>query len=235
MSGDPQTLHIINHVYGTAPGNGVEAGNHKHLEAQLQIRIPDAEYGTDATRFVTWAATFTRSTCIDLKHSDKWHCEYCGKRARGQIPIIAAWTHSTPPKMVMCTYLVCDVNSSCGDQAREAIREDAPGAEFPPETPGSVYPQAAGCANCKSDASAENDLRRCTSCKLIRLVLDTPYHSLNIQPYQYINICLDTAGRIVSKSTGADTRKYARPSKRSIGLRLICCLNRLGLNIPESF
>lgn len=60
-------------------------------------------------------------------------------------------------------------------EAHDRINEEHRGimGPHPPpmsKPPGEIYPLGASCANCKTDVSAQSDMKRCGACKMTRYV-----------------------------------------------------------------
>lgn len=124
MSEDPQPFFLSAIVYGSAPGDGVDAcqsGPPRRVEVQFQIRVPDAISNSPARDVNDWVKMYTLTIQEDLKHSHDWRCAFCGmsyllndvylplvfttaldKPAREQFP---AYKSSTELPLKMDTYV----------------------------------------------------------------------------------------------------------------------------------
>lgn len=100
MSEDPQTYFLTAFVYGSAPGDSVnnrQSRPPRHVEAQLQICIPDAVSNGSVQVVNDWAKMYTLSIHEDLKHSHDWRCAFCGMTYLlddVKLPLIFTTTHA---------------------------------------------------------------------------------------------------------------------------------------------
>lgn len=78
---DPRVLHFEVIVYGSFSGDGSDTralGPPRRVELQLRVRIPSREYDEGLDAMNSWALMYAHDMCIDVKHSEKWHCAFCG-------------------------------------------------------------------------------------------------------------------------------------------------------------
>ncbi|KAJ3553282.1 hypothetical protein NM688_g3696 [Phlebia brevispora] len=181
MTSKPQAprldlLVILYGSSGTDPvGNSRFGADQRRVELKFNPRIP-AEVPRDPVGIDTWARNTLAGLFPELKHSQKWHCEFCNKLARESQVCTASWTHLSPPRVVSYIHLVCDtrLNTPCGRQLKEVLDEMNSITGMPPATASNsprvqaYFPAAASCACCESEESIDGPMSRCSKCKLIR-------------------------------------------------------------------
>ncbi|KIP04549.1 hypothetical protein PHLGIDRAFT_190168 [Phlebiopsis gigantea 11061_1 CR5-6] len=176
------TLDLLIIAYGSSendPNNDSRftGENQRRVEVQLAPRIP-AELAGNMRRMQSWARDKVHATVLDIKHSQRWHCEFCDKLARESQTDIASWLHLTPPKMVVYVHLVCNtVKGPCAARAKMLSQQMAAMNGGPPPRSGDaaremmgdvVFPAAASCTKCEAEESIPLNLSRCARCKLAR-------------------------------------------------------------------
>ncbi|KAF9254326.1 hypothetical protein L218DRAFT_550929 [Marasmius fiardii PR-910] len=161
----PNELQVEAFAYGE---------NEKCIEIKLHPRVPDNLLGNPNT-IAGWAVDFARKLLKDVKHIEKWKCEFCGKHAQAIKAQAGFWTHLTPPRMVLYIHEICD-SGPC------AVQPDLLNLtmNLPPGTlntidfeRNTVLPVSGSCINCGRDQGMLPDgklreLSRCGTCKLTR-------------------------------------------------------------------
>ncbi|KAF8169935.1 hypothetical protein BJ912DRAFT_158834 [Pholiota molesta] len=147
--------------------------NGKRAEIELRPAIPENIRGkVEALKI--WSQSLVMSMGNDLKHTDEWTCEICGKPARETKYDVASWTHLQEPRIVIYIHHVCDAgNKTCSTtidrQSAQMAAMSGLRADFPEfDSDGVEYPLAGSCLNCQKDTSAKSTLSRCGGCKLVR-------------------------------------------------------------------
>lgn len=84
------TLDLLIIAYGSSendPNNDSRftGENQRRVEVQLAPRIP-AELAGNMRRMQSWARDKVHATVLDIKHSQRWHCEFCGARVYAFAP-----------------------------------------------------------------------------------------------------------------------------------------------------
>lgn len=124
------------------------------------------------------------SMAPDLKHTNEWGCEVCGRPAKVTKYNIASWSHLAQPRANFYIHNICNAErASCNQviQAQDAMMAEAggggllPGLPTPIDENGQyVYdldpPLASSCVKCKDPKTAEKGFKmsRCGRCKLTR-------------------------------------------------------------------
>ncbi|CAL1697240.1 unnamed protein product [Somion occarium] len=179
MSGPELNLTII--VYGSSEtdpsGNERFCGERqRRAEIELRPRVPNRDMLRNQTQMNAWAQGVLNSVGVDVKHTQKWHCEFCTKPARETVHMVMSWMHLNPPKLNVYVHNICDAGVGRCSETLRSIQAEAAlfatgGPGLPPRLPPAAdgqYPLAASCARCKREETAEQDLQRCSRCKLIR-------------------------------------------------------------------
>ncbi|KAJ3518825.1 hypothetical protein NM688_g9386 [Phlebia brevispora] len=112
---------------------------------------------------------------VEMKHTQKWYCNFCDKPAREINCAIMGYTDRTPPMAFIIVYQICDLDDSspCAKELYELYDESAQEMGHPPNniktrygTP--PYPFSASCAGCMRSETANQQLSKCSRCKVIR-------------------------------------------------------------------
>lgn len=119
-----QRLQLTMIAYGSSKDDPVDdfvrfTGNdQRRVEVQATPLVPASLVGNVA-QLTAWAQNVARGLVIDIKHSQQWHCEFCGesfvpsslllvanhillpadKLARETSVNFASWVHLTPPRL----------------------------------------------------------------------------------------------------------------------------------------
>ncbi|KAJ7654756.1 hypothetical protein B0H17DRAFT_1099629 [Mycena rosella] len=116
---------------------------------------------------------------FDMKHTQRWACEICGKPAR------ESWFDPRPslrleePLVVLHIHHLCEAGGGpCHTAVETRVRDLAieagailpPSAVHIPKLPGPPIPLASSCAKCQRDETGipAFAIRRCSKCKLTR-------------------------------------------------------------------
>lgn len=108
---------------------------------------------------------------------------------------VASWMHLTPPRLVVYVrafqimslaivltvrsqlHLVCDTQKGrCAKELRKIEKDMAAMTGHSPQRPpvmprgNAVFPAAASCTKCEREETVDQDLSRCSRCKLARSV-----------------------------------------------------------------
>lgn len=177
MSATTLDLQVL--VYGSSVNDPNDDSrfsgeNQRRIEIKLNPRIPMSMMGSMQQKHM-WAQGFLQKLGVDVKHTQRWHCEFCDKQARESHLMIASWMHLSPPKLIAYVHLVCNaVTGPCYEKLQMVSMETAIMTGCPPSTPppfttaNIIFPLAASCGNCKDPNTAKRELNRCSKCKLIR-------------------------------------------------------------------
>lgn len=81
MSGQVLDLTII--VYGSSENDPNDDSrfsgyNQRRVELEFRPPVPKADMLGNVDRMMTWAKWSIIELLQDIKHSQKWHCEFCG-------------------------------------------------------------------------------------------------------------------------------------------------------------
>ena len=80
----PDYLHLTLLLYGSAKGDPVgdeRLGEHqRRAEIELRLKLPHA--GMSAHEIQQFARGFVGLHYPNIKHTQKWYCEFCGERCR---------------------------------------------------------------------------------------------------------------------------------------------------------
>ena len=81
-SAEGPVLDLLLIAYGsseTDPNDNsrFNGADQRRVEVQLAPRIP-AELAGNMRRMQGWARDKVHATVMDIKHSQRWHCEFCG-------------------------------------------------------------------------------------------------------------------------------------------------------------
>ncbi|KAK1229341.1 hypothetical protein PQX77_007595 [Marasmius sp. AFHP31] len=81
--------------------------NGKRVEVKLHPRVPEDRLGKPP-QIGEWGLDFAKTLLHDVKHAEKWKCEFCGDHAK--LPRVQAgfWTHLNPPRLVLYVHETCD-------------------------------------------------------------------------------------------------------------------------------
>ncbi|KAJ7259687.1 hypothetical protein C8J57DRAFT_1338970 [Mycena rebaudengoi] len=126
-----------------------------------------------------WAQQHINSIGYDMKHTQRWACEICGRPAR------ETWFDPRPsldlqqPRVILYIHHLCEAGGgTCHRAAEKRIRDRAsksggvppPPPIYLPKPDGPEIPLAGGCIRCQRDetAAAGFELKRCTGCHLTR-------------------------------------------------------------------
>ncbi|KAF9482381.1 hypothetical protein BDN70DRAFT_875128 [Pholiota conissans] len=150
--------------------------NQTRAEVVLRPVIPEAIRGNLAA-LDAWAKELVSELGTDLKHTDVWTCEICGKPARETQYDMASWTRLAQPRIVLYIHHVCEAGANpCSTLLDRQSAQMAQMAGNAPDIkkrdkPADVqFPLSAGCLNCQDDKTAGPKLSRCGGCKLVRYV-----------------------------------------------------------------
>ncbi|KAF7789382.1 hypothetical protein EIP86_000326 [Pleurotus ostreatoroseus] len=69
-------------VYGSAAGDPTDdsrfaGADQRRAEIEFSPRVPDNKVGKP-NEIAMWANNLVQGLGTDVKHSQKWHCEFCG-------------------------------------------------------------------------------------------------------------------------------------------------------------
>ncbi|KAJ3481379.1 hypothetical protein NLI96_g7696 [Meripilus lineatus] len=162
MSGQVLDLTII--VYGSSENDPNDDSrfsgyNQRRVELEFRPPVPKADMLGNVDRMMTWAKWSIIELLQDIKHSQKWHCEFCDKPARETVQFCASWVNRVPPKMIVYTHQVCKTKGGRCAKALDEISHMMPGTwilESPevPSTAEGEIPLSASCANCQKTETA---------------------------------------------------------------------------------
>ncbi|KAI0791860.1 hypothetical protein C8Q75DRAFT_732243 [Abortiporus biennis] len=115
MSGPELDLTVI--VYGSnatdSPDERIrfrDPDTQRRLELKLHPTVPTAEMCRDQSQMNPWAQKVLLTIGPDVKHSQRWHCEFCNKPARETVQQVASWMHLQPPKLNAYIHNICDTS-----------------------------------------------------------------------------------------------------------------------------
>ncbi|KAJ8073953.1 hypothetical protein PM082_012237 [Marasmius tenuissimus] len=144
----------------------------KRVEVKLHPRVPDDRLGKPR-EIGEWSLDFAKTLLHDVKHAEKWKCEFCGDHAKLPKVQAAFWTHLSPPRLVLYIHETCD-KPNCAIQFDyiHAQLSAQPGTLniIEVENTNILPPVSGSCIKCgreKMDGS-DAQLMRCASCRLTR-------------------------------------------------------------------
>ncbi|KAJ7356419.1 hypothetical protein DFH08DRAFT_848993 [Mycena albidolilacea] len=152
--------------------------NDRRCEVLLRKEVP-AKIQENPALLDGWAQKITMAIGYDMKHTQRWDCETCGKPAR------ETWFHPRPslrppePLVVLHIHHLCEAGGGpCHMAVENRARElaIAAGGMLPPPSlhlpkpSGPAIPLASGCAKCQRDETGApgSTISRCSRCKLTR-------------------------------------------------------------------
>ncbi|KAJ6495965.1 hypothetical protein DFH09DRAFT_343755 [Mycena vulgaris] len=150
----------------------------RRCEVLLLKEIP-AQAQTNVALLDGWAQKSVMAIGYDMKHTQRWDCEICGKPAR------ESWMDPRPslrlsePLVVLHIHHLCEADGgACHTAVETRARELAikAGGMLPassvhlPKPPGPAIPLASSCAKCQREETGTPGfaIRRCSKCKLTR-------------------------------------------------------------------
>ncbi|KAJ7640685.1 hypothetical protein DFH06DRAFT_1214923 [Mycena polygramma] len=150
----------------------------RRCEVALRKEIP-AQVQTNFALLDGWAQKATMASGYDMKHTQRWNCEICGKPAR------ETWFDPRPslnpsePLVVLNVHQLCEAGGGpCHTAVEARTRELAleaggvpPGPSMHlPKPAGPAIPLASSCAKCQREETGApgSSISRCSRCKLIR-------------------------------------------------------------------
>ncbi|KAL0568774.1 hypothetical protein V5O48_013204 [Marasmius crinis-equi] len=146
--------------------------NGKRIEIKLHPRVPDDRLGKPR-QIDEWGVDFAKKLLHDVKHAEKWKCEFCGGHAVLPKVQAAFWTHLSPPRLVLYIHETCN-SSACKFRFELMLMEldVMPGTlnniQF--ENDNDTPPVSGCCIKCgreKGDNTTAQ-LSRCATCRLTR-------------------------------------------------------------------
>ncbi|KAJ7630277.1 hypothetical protein FB45DRAFT_1058309 [Roridomyces roridus] len=156
------SLEIRAFIYG---------GDDTRCQVVLRKDIPEQAQNNFAM-LDGWAQKSVIAIGVDLKHTQRWTCEECGKPAR------ETWFDPRPslrvssPVVVLPIHHLCEAGGgACHAAVETRVRGTPPAPSVRPSMPdGSPIPLAGSCAKCQRDETAEEGFKmsRCSKCKLTR-------------------------------------------------------------------
>ncbi|KAJ7579745.1 hypothetical protein C8J56DRAFT_963519 [Mycena floridula] len=149
----------------------------RRVEISLKPKIPlSATVSMQAKH--EWMNFFLLGIGLDVKHSRNWRCEFCTKKARETVWMMASWMHLSPPKLNCYVHNICDgAHGKCYEKLSNCNQELGAMVGHPPNPlPRSSrpagkteYPLSASCACCEREETAQkHQLKQCMSCKVTR-------------------------------------------------------------------
>lgn len=150
----------------------------RRAEIELRPTIPEAIVGYP--RMIhEWVQMLSLNLGPDVKFTNEWGCEICGKPARESKYFVATQAHLAEPKVVFYVHNLCKTgNSRCHAviKEQEVMMAKASGLPPPPDKSADLYdparefPLASSCAKCNDEKTARKDFKmsRCGGCKLTR-------------------------------------------------------------------
>ncbi|KAI0791857.1 hypothetical protein C8Q75DRAFT_57617 [Abortiporus biennis] len=169
MSGPEVTIELV--VLGSAasdpPIDEIRFGPHqRRLEVKIQVTIPTMEMTKNTYLMQAWLKKVALQIGVDLKHTQKWHCEFCDKPTREVVQQYRVNMAFYPPKLNVYLHNICDTSSGEYIDFLRAASEMVYGP-ISGSTAGSAE-LAASCMFCNDEATAQQPLNRCSRCKLTR-------------------------------------------------------------------
>ncbi|EKM59859.1 uncharacterized protein PHACADRAFT_206078 [Phanerochaete carnosa HHB-10118-sp] len=174
-------LDLLMIVYGSSKDDPLDDSrfcghDQRRVEVQLAPVMPP-EVAASMRRRQEWAHELSGRVTPDLKHGQRWHCEFCDKLARESFVQNVSWLHLSPPRLIIYVHLMCDTQQGpCAARLREVAGIMASQTGQPnlvmtmPNrfAPDPVFPAAASCLNCKGEETIRKSLSQCGACKLVR-------------------------------------------------------------------
>ncbi|KAH9925738.1 uncharacterized protein B0H18DRAFT_365383 [Fomitopsis serialis] len=180
----PDYLHLLLILYGSAKGDSSSddrfGQDQRRAEVDIRLKLPRA--GMRPPEIDSYAREFVGLNYASIKHTQKWHCEFCDKPARMSQQDAASWSHLKPPRSNLYFHFVCDPSTGpCAAQLRSAHIQMASMTGRPPQPPGPRenpldFPPMAVCAGCQREETVDVPTKKCSGCDLTRSVDDFKNH-----------------------------------------------------------
>ncbi|KAI0066238.1 hypothetical protein BV25DRAFT_1797413 [Artomyces pyxidatus] len=172
-------LNLLIIVYGsssTDPVSDSRYGAHqRRLELELRPKLP--MIGMSPAEISTWTSALVRRIHPDVKHSQRWHCEFCDKLALETSCNFASWSHLNPPKVNVYFHGVCNsIRGPCYRMLKKMNKElnaqtgmvaNKPSKADLAAGPSGPFPAAASCAQCHTVTGLDN-MKKCSGCQITR-------------------------------------------------------------------
>ncbi|TFY52430.1 hypothetical protein EVJ58_g10022 [Rhodofomes roseus] len=173
----PDYVRIRVLLYGSSKDDPVSddrfGDRQRRVEIIFSLKLPRANMPPND--ILQYATDFINLYYPCLKHTQKWHCEFCDLPARMSQQDVSSWCSRTPPHVLIYYHFVCDPRSGpCADNLRIIQRQMARVNGLPtPRRPRNredpfEFPPMAACAGCEREETVDMPTLKCSNCDLTR-------------------------------------------------------------------